>query len=94
MDDYSSLLLLEQLSRMLCFRLGTIQYIFLSERSLSVVLRLSEDFIDFACCMNVHALLNLAINVFSSMATSLEKINTRCMEQAHVVLYSCTEMIF
>ena len=94
LDDCSSLCLVEQLSRMLCFRLDTIQYICLSQRSLTKVLRMSENFIDFACAMNVHALLNLAINVFNALAISLEKVNTRCMCQAHNVLYSCSEKMF
>ena len=56
LDDYSTLLFVEHLSRMLFFRLVTIQYICLSHHSLTKVLRMSQSIIDFACRMSVHAL--------------------------------------
>ena len=73
--DDSTLVLAEHLSRMLCFRLDTIQYICLSERSLAEILTMSRDLIAFACHAKVHALLNLAIDVFSALTISLEIVS-------------------
>ena len=94
LDDYSSLLLVEELSRMICFRLDTIQYICLSQTSLTNVLWISERFIDFACNMDARVLLNLAIDVFCALVNSLEKVTTKCTCQAHDVLHSCSKMMF
>ena len=94
MNDYSTLLFVEQLSRMLCFRLNTLQYFCPSQASLTMILNMSSHFIDFSWSMNVHAVLNLAISVFSALATSLEKVSTRSMRLAHNVLYSHSKPMF
>ena len=94
LDDYSTLRFVEQLSRMLCFRLHTIQYICLSQTTLSEVLRISQCFIYYAFSMNVHSLLNLAITVYRALDISLEKVSTRCMHFAHDVVYYCSIKIF
>ena len=95
LDDYSTLPFVDHLSRLLCFCPDTIQYICLSHCSLTKVLRMSQNGVDFACRMNVHALLlALATNVFNALAISMEKVRTRCVHLANGVLYTCSEMIF
>ena len=61
---------------------------------LSQVLRMSDSIMDFVRYRKVHALLNLAIDVFSTLANSLEKISTRCMRLANNVLHSGSQRIF
>ena len=92
--DYSNFFFVEQLAKMICFRLDTIQYVYLSQGSLTKVLMMSEHFIDFACRENDYARLELAIHVFSALATSLEKVSIRCVHLANKVLNSCGGMIF
>ena len=91
-NDYSNWLFVEQLSRMLCFRFNTVQYYCPSQGSLFMVLQISSRFILSAS--RIRALLNLAVNVFNSLASSLEKVSIRCLREAHKLLHCYSRPIF
>ena len=85
----------EPLSRMLCFRLESIQYICISRRSLKDVFNISEGFITLACKFKVtgaQVLLNPAINVFKALSTLMERISI-CVYRIHEVLRSCSKLL-
>ena len=92
--EHCILSIAQPLSRMLCFQLNSIQYIGLTENSLIKVLRSSRWLIGWADSTKSHAYLNLAINVFSALAGSLERIRFRYLYELHNGLHTCSVIIF